>query len=458
MKRVLIVVGLSLIVGRNLAQAQTVDDRLIDMQIQLDKQQQTIIQMQHKINVLEEKNEVSTPVDESLEGIKQDLEVAHEQNLSLFEELRNRAKINLYGTLEFSNFEKTKSTFQGRDFEILADIKASKRFRIFAGLQAIDQCIHCHRPGTPGTRESLESTLNRGSRDRNLVVTQGWIEYSINRYINPRFGIILVPFGRYNQEHYDTTQELVSRPIMALDVVPTVWSEAGAGFTGSISLADASSSEWLQEFELNYQLYVVNGLTDAHIEDTGLGMTPGRFNNDNNNNKALVGRLELNPLTNISIVLIGYLGAYDTHDNNILAYDIDWKIEYGPAEVVGEFANFDLDEGVNDAGLAVPENLHGGYIEGRYHFWPNFLNKTFLGWELDDPKFTAIIRAGYVETKDDGDPDEGDNREERLTMGFNYRPIESLVVKLEYQINKTENEPFQMGDNNGFMASVSAAF
>lgn len=423
MRQILVLLMLVAVTVNSVALAQTGNDQPGDLQKQLDQQQETLQQMQQEI-----------------EALKEEQGNAQEEHMGLLQEIRERVKLDLYGTLEFENFEQTDSVFDARNIELLLDIRAYQRFRIFSEIE-------------------FERTAKTSGGDRSgeVEVEQGWIEYNINRYITPRFGVILVPFGRYNLEHFDSYQDLTDRPIMARRVVPVTWAEAGAGFTGSIYLGELSSSNWLQDFELRYELYAINGLTE-HISDTSPRSARGAFGKDNNNNKALVGRLQISPCHVLQVGLSGYLGKYDKAGNDIQGYDIDTKIVFGPVELVGEFANFDLDEGLNDDGLSITENLQGGYIEGRYHFWPDFLNKTFMGRGLEDPTFTAVVRAGYAEIEDDGDKDQADNREERFTIGLNYRPVESFVCKLEYQFNETDNEPLERGDNDGFIASVSAAF
>ncbi len=63
-----------------------------------------------------------------------------------------------------------------------------------------------------------------------------------------------------------------------------------------------------------------------------------------------------------------------------------------------------------------------------------------------------------MQIDDDGDARTGDNKEERLTIGLNYRLVETLVLKLNYQFNSAKNEVIERGDNDGIILSISAAF
>ncbi len=432
---------------QSVANARDSSEDIESIQKQLKQQQMTIQELKHEIRGIKENRDSIPSSQTGKEGVtKEDLDLLweelgaiQEEELTSFKTLSKQVKLNFYATLEYENFQNTNSEFDARNIELLLDVKPHSRLRGFAEIEF--------------ERTAKTST---GTRQGEVEVEQGWIEYQINSYINPRAGVILAPFGRFNLEHFDPMQDLTARPIMARRVVPTTWAEAGAGLAGSIPLGDFYSDEWLEDFELNYQVYIVNGLNNE-ISDTSLRNARGAFGNDANNNKALVGRVQISPISAIQLGVSGYTGKYDDN-NKIKAYDLDVKFVYNAFEMVGEFADFDLDGGMNNNSQAITEDLQGGYLEGRYHFWPDFLNQTFLGQGFDAPTFTALARAGYAEIGDDGDAGTGDNREKRLTLGLNYRPVENLAFKLEYQFNTATNESLERGDKNGFLTSISAAF
>ncbi len=315
---------------------------------------------------------------QKIDFLEQEDNAREKQQMELLKYITDRAKLNVYATLEYEDFDNTDSVFDARNVELLLDFNVRERFRIFSEIE-------------------FERTAKTSSGDRQgeVEVEQAWMEYGINSYINPRFGVILVPFGRYNLEHFDTYQDLTDRPIMARRVIPTTWAEAGAGFAGSIYLGDLSDKKYLESFDITYELYLINGLTDD-FSDTSARDARGAFGKDNNNNKALVGRLQISPVSALQLGISGYFGKYNKAGGSINAYDIDAKFTYGELEIIGEFAEFMLDSGLNHDGVSITENLQGGYLEGRYHFWPRFLDKTFLGSGLDNPIFTGVLRAGYA--------------------------------------------------------------
>jgi hypothetical protein len=287
-------------------------------------------------------------------------------------------------------------------------------------------------------------------------VEQGWLEFAVSNTVRARFGVVLVPFGKFNLEHFDTTRDLIDRPIMIRRVVPVTWAEAGVGITGQTNLRRGSGS---QAWKLDYSVYLINGLRDD-LTDTSIRNARGGFGTDNNNNKALVGRIGLLSPSGLEIGISGHSGKLDRDgEDSILGLAVDAEFTRGPFEILGEFAQFGLDEGLEADGVtARPEEHSGYYLQSNYHFWPSRFNDTFMARSFQSPTLTAAIRYGTARIDDDGDVGAGDNEEVRLTIGLNYRPTETFVFKIEYQFNKTDNESLERVDRNGLVFSASAAF
>jgi hypothetical protein len=424
------------------------------MQAMEARHQQEMAQMQARLEALEaaarqrpaaETAAAPGELAGKVTALEEEVAVLQDQQDTFVQQLDARVDFDLYATLEFENFEGSDAGFDARNVELLANARLTDRLKAMAEIEF-----------------ERAAVTSGGNRRGEVEVEQGWLEYAINPHLNPRAGVLLVPFGRFNLEHFDPLQDLTDRPIAMRRVIPVTWAEAGAGFTGSAAPGD-SLEGWLRNLAVNYQLFLVNGLT-AVITDTGLRDARGAFGSDNNNNKALVGRVELSPWPDQALGVSGYFGAYDKDSHNIHGFDVDWHAAYGPAELVGEWTWWDLQDGfqTTSAGAttttAVPSDLRGGYVEARYHFWFDALNRTFLGRGFDDPTFTLVGRYDTAFIADDGDAGVGDNVEERWTLGLNYRPVETWVLRLEYQNNRTKTEALERGNNDGFIASVAAAF
>lgn len=236
---------------------------------------------------------------------------------------------------------------------------------------------------------------------------------------------------------------------MAKDVIPTTWTEAGAGIFGGFNPTLGS----YEDLNLNYEFYVVNGL-DAGFSDTGLsGGRPG-LKTDNNDDKAVVGRLAVSPWLNQEVGVSGYMGNYDLLENDITGVGFDSLTTFGPFELINEYAYFGVEQTTTD----VANFFQGAYSQVNYDFWLAFLSDTFLGRGFKDPKLTLVGRYDWALISDDSDASVGNNEEDRWTAGFNYRPIDNFVFKLEYQWNHTKEEALERGENNGFLTSVAIGF
>jgi hypothetical protein len=288
--------------------------------------------------------------------------------------------------------------------------------------------------------------------DGEAKVEQAYIDYLVNEMINLRAGALLVPFGRYNLYHDSDLQDLTDRPIVARDVIPTTWTEAGYGFFGEFNPTLGSYEDLI----LNYEIYAVNGL-DNGFSDTGLSGAKSSLKTDNNDNKAVVGRLVASPLLGHEVGVSGYWGEYNGNENAISGIGFDTLNTFGPLEVLSEYAYFGVEE-TPTASSDLANYFQGAYVQLNYHFWPEFFNETFLGRKFEHPTFTLVGRYDWAEIHDDGDAGSDPNEEQRYTLGFNYRPIDSFVVKFEYQFNDKTNEALEAGDSDGFITSVALGF
>lgn len=293
---------------------------------------------------------------------------------------------------------------------------------------------------------------NAAAGDGEAKVEQAYGDYLINDMINLRAGAILSPFGRYNLYHDSDLQDLTDRPILARDIIPTTWTEAGYGFFGEFNPAIGS----YEDLMVNYEIYAVNGL-DSGFSDTGMSGARSSLKTDNNDDKAFVGRVAISPFLGHEVAVNGYSGAYNGNGDDLTGIGFDTLNTFGPLELITEYAYFGVEENPT-ATSDVANFFQGAYAQLNYHFWPGFLDNTFLGRGFNRPTFTFVNRYDWALIHDDIDAGSGNNEENRYTIGLNYRPLDSFVVKFEYQFNDTKNEALEAGKNNGFVSSVAMGF
>ncbi len=350
------------------------------------------------------------------------------------------AKVTVGGYMdhEFENFENTDSTFDQHRWIINIGAQLGERLRFFSEYE-----IEHGGPDASGGGEAK--------------VEQAYIDYLMTEWINLRMGAMLVPFGRTNIYHDSDLRDLTARPLVARDIIPTTWTESGVGLFGEFEPVIGS----YEDLVVSYEVQVINGLDDG-FSDTGLRGARGSLSSDNNNNKAVAGRVVLSPAIGQELAFSGYYGAYNDYGDSISGKGVDFLSKWGPLELTGEYAFFKVNapdfavSGITD----IADTFEGYHVQAAYHFWPQFLSDTFLGRTFDDPVFTLVGRYDWARIDDDADADAGtgDNEEERWTLGINYRPVESWVMKLEYQWNETENEALERGNNDGWFWSVAMGF
>jgi hypothetical protein len=293
------------------------------------------------------------------------------------------------------------------------------------------------------------------------------IDYLLRAPINFRAGIILLPVGKFNLLHDSPLNDLSDRPLVATAIIPSTLSETGAGFYGTAYPTRLS--------KLDYELYVTQGFngyrtdgTPVITSDAGLRDARQRVSTvddglDNNNGKAVVGRVAFSPILGVEVGGSGYFGSYDPASKRPLSiWAADWTFQRGPFELIGEAAwvyardnNRTLTGGfaLDANGRPLPRRMDGYYVQGNYHFLPQFLRRWAPSYFTEASTFTAVVRWDDINTNSEF----SDTKRERLTLGLNFRPVEDTVFKADYQFN------FEDGKNNrirndGLVLSVATYF
>ncbi len=297
--------------------------------------------------------------------------------------------------------------------------------------------------------------INALDKTGELKIEQAWADYKVNDALNFRSGIVLIPFGIVNVLHDSDVRDTTTRPLMASTIIPSTWMDAGTGVHGIFYPTD--------DMMLSYEAYVTNGLTDAISATDGIRKARPGFKNDNNGNKALSGRVGISPWLGWELGLNGYTGSYDpANSRRLTMLGLDNSLTLGSFELIGEYANIQTDGGSYLApGSApgatptvIPGSMQGWYVEGRQHFFPEFLNNTFLGRAggYDQATFTLVGRFGQADT-DQAVYDK--NNKNETVIGLNYRPIPTFVTKLEWQ---RINEPATGKVDDAIWSSVAVGF
>lgn len=268
-----------------------------------------------------------------------------------------------------------------------------------------------------------------------MNIEQAWadIELTTNNYF--RTGIVVVPFGIVNVLHDSDIRDTTNRPIYAKYVVPSTWMDVGTGAYGTIDIG---------EYEINYDAYVMNGLASGISSTDGLKKAKPSLKEDNNQAMAFAGRLAISPFLGLKTGISIYNGKYsDNNEDGVTLYGLDSFYKRGPFEFMAEYAKAKIDN---------MNNMNGYYGEVRYHFFPKFLDNTFLTRGFAHPTFTLFSRYSAVNLDENV---KSTDDKTQITLGINYRPMETVALKLEGEI-LTENG--SRTNSSGIISSVAIGF
>ena len=256
------------------------------------------------------------------------------------------------------------------------------------------------------------------------------LDYRFTEALNLRAGVVLSPLGRFNLVHDSPINELTDRPLMALQVIPSTLSEAGAGLFGTMYPSGTSL--------LSYELYVVNGFGQALGQPDEDGRVPIRDapgKRGDLEGKAplnLVGRLAFSPFLGLELGASGHTGSYGEDlragaSRNASIWALDATFNHGPVDLLGEYARLHVDLDPAVEGPTVGDGREGFYLQGNYHFGHGLLAPKATS------SFTGVVRYDWV------DYNRGVRGDEvrRATLGLNWRPVPDAVFKSEFQFART---------------------
>lgn len=323
-----------------------------------------------------------------------------------------------------------------------------------------------------------EIEFEHGGTDNNqgdgeIKVEFAVIDYQLMDPLNFRAGIILTPLGHFNLIHDSPINDLTDRPLVDRFVIPTTLSEAGAGFYGTFYPTELS--------KIDYEIYLVNGFqgfedfdpvgtlaapgptADVGITQTnGLRGARGSQRSDINDNKAVTGRVAISPWLGTEVGLSGHFGDYDEKGENLLAiYAVDTTLQYGPFELIGEYAvaHIERDGSVATFNASrrreqdkIPGRLDGAYVQLNYHFMLEWLKANLPSVFGPESIFTLVGRYDWIDL---GTNDSPIGERQRWSSGINFRPVEDTVFKFEYQFNDGDRPA---DDADALVASVATYF
>lgn len=278
--------------------------------------------------------------------------------------------------------------------------------------------------------EFEHATTGEGAEEKGEVSVEFvYLDFLVKKGFNARIGLVLVPLGIINEMHEPTTFPGVLRPRVETQVLPSTWSENGAGVFGE--------TRWL-----SYRAYVVAGL-DALGFSAKDGIRGGRQEGSQSlaNDFAFTGRLDVTGLPGLIAGVSAFSG--DAGQGRIPAharvtlFDVHSLIQWRGLEgrglwshgSIGNTAQIDEALGILPGSSAsVGGKIRGWYLQGA---WDLFSLR-----ENARQSFAPFLRYEALDTQDSvpsGFQEDPEFQQRIRTVGLTWKPIPQVAIKADYQ-------------------------
>lgn len=185
-----------------------------------------------------------------------------------------------------------------------------------------------------------------------VFIEQAFIQHKLNKYMNFRAGLLLVPMGIINEYHEPTTFNGVERPTIDKYLSPTTWREIGLGFSGTILPGS-----------LKYQAYLINGVKsfdDEAFLNGKDGFRPGRQKGAKSimSSPNFTAKIEYFGLRGLNVGISTYLGKTQTSLYDGLDRTDETMISMADSSVVD----------LKMIGLDARYSISGWQFRGQYYY------------------------------------------------------------------------------------------
>jgi hypothetical protein len=295
--------------------------------------------------------------------------------------------------------------------------------------------------------------------DGEIVVEFAELSFRHSDAFKFKVGTLLVPFGWFNQNHDDPLNEFSSRPDVARYVVPSAFDSPGVGVEGMIEVDEDTA--------FTYDVVLNNGLKDAFDGDSGSRGARGLFEEDDNHDKTLFGRVAFIPtidlLDALAIGVSGALGKVGEEDQDRLSgAGVDVTAKAGPWEFKGEHSRFGIDRG-SDAAPPIDAAGNLGPVRGFRGYYAQLAYRIAEEWVRclpfaeKDASVALVLKRDAIDLNDRVHAAGSRDDERAWSLGLNYRPTTKTVVKLEWRKAKSA-VPGEKHDHDLFAVEFATYF
>lgn len=334
--------------------------------------------------------------------------------------------ISAYGAVNVGKRTGQNSLIDAESFEMILSGQPHERISFFSE-------IEFERAATVG-----------GPRGGEVLLEQAYVDFALSENWSLRGGVVLVPFGNNEADHYAPLRDVISRPLSSRLISPSDWTDNGFGVVGHREL-DAT-------WQLDWEAYVIAGLDDR-IGFNGLRNARQGFGEDNNNDKAIAGHLTLRRADELALGLGVYDGAYDAAgDLRLRGIGVDFSWRHAPWKLTGEYLAMRADRTDAD-----PAKLWGGYLRVGYDL-DRWFPADWSGAAFADARLSVIVEYDYVSVEDLTSVARLVERERKRVIGLRYEPDHSWILKLNREWADASGRTLVNGDSDAWIFGIGFVF
>jgi len=285
--------------------------------------------------------------------------------------------------------------------------------------------------------EFEHATSSSGS----VSVEFAYLDYLASTFLNFRVGLLLIPMGFLSELHEPTTYLPARRPDIERMILPSTWRENGAGIFGDTG-------------PFSYRLYAVNGLDALGFRDDGLRGGRQKGSRALAENFAVVGRLDWTDVPGLLVGASGYYGdsgqdQAGLNDTSTTIYDVHAQWNYYGLTMRGVWTQAFVSDvealqaqiAANNPTLPANQTVVGSELEGLY---------VEAGYDVLAPlelegsmALSPYARFEWIDTQaavGTGQTANGDNDYDVWTFGLNFKPIDQIVIKADWQDYRSSSQ------------------
>jgi hypothetical protein len=356
-------------------------------------------------------------------------------------EKQSPVRIFGYGEINYNHFTEDSSRSQ-------ADLR---RFVLGFGYAFSDQL---HFTSEVEWEHAIVSADDQGE----VEIEQAYLDYQLNRHLNVKGGLFLMPFGFLNQRHEPPVFYGVERNEVETRIIPTTWREGGVGLT------------WATDNGISYEAGITTGFDVTKFDNAGAPLrgVHQELQLARAHDLSYYGAVNYRGVPGLTVG-----GAFFTGDatqgnaafradntqpdfsglgGRVTLWDAHARWQPGRLDLqalyarghIGDAAQIDErllafnQANPGDERVFVPSEFYGWYVQAAYRIW-----------DRDQMSLVPFVRYEYYNTQSSmpaGFTADPANASHVFTTGLNFYPHPQVVIKADYQrYTDKNNNRFDLG-------------